>query len=168
MATESAPLRQLLLDPGYWMPRLGRLASTPRQLVLFPRPDLARPGTEVLEMRMRAFDGERLHAFLARPCFSVVGERVQLRAALDSAIDRIDWAAVERGGSDLVFTCPGERRLEDRVLDVLRIEQAAGEIESIDCECLQFGGSPGGTVADELRIAALIRSKGWLGAAPLE
>lgn len=162
MATEMAPLRQLLLDPGYWMPRLGRLASTPRQLVLFPRPDLARPGTEVVEMRMRAFDGERLHAFLARPCFSVVGECVRLRPARDSAVEPIDWAAVDRGASDLVFSCPAERRLEDRVLDVLRIAQAACELESIDSARLQFGGIPGKMMADELRIAALIRSKGWL------
>ena len=54
--------RHLLMDPEFWRPRIERLAREPRQLAIFPRPDLSRPGIEVMELRLRAHDGARLTA----------------------------------------------------------------------------------------------------------
>ncbi len=131
----------LLLDPGYWRPRIERLAQRPRQLVIFPRPDLERPGIEVLELRLRAHDGERLTALLARSAFAQSGESVRLRSCLELSSCQLSWRAVEAGHTDLIFRypgAPGSRRLEDRVLDVLRVIHAVCSIESIDCEKVDF------------------------------
>ena len=118
----------LLLDPDYWRPRIERLAQRPRQLVIFPRPDLERPGIEVLELRLRAHDGERLSALLARSSFAQSGESVRLRPCQELSSCQLAWQEVESGHTDLIFRYPGDpgtRRLEDRVLDVLRVIQAA-------------------------------------------
>jgi hypothetical protein len=132
----------LLLDPDYWRPRLERLASRPRQLVIFPRPDLERPG---LELRLRAHDNERLTALLARSAFAQSGETVQLRSCMELSSGELNWRAVEAGHTDLVFRypgIPGARRLEDRVLDVLRVIHAVCSIESVDCGRVDFPGDP--------------------------
>ncbi len=131
----------LLLDPSYWRPRIERLEQRPRQLVIFPRPDLERPGIEVLELRLRAHDGERLTALLARSAFAQSGESVRLRPCQEISSCQLDWRAVESGHTDLIFRYPGQvggRKLEDRVLDVLRIVHAACSIESVDCEKVEF------------------------------
>jgi len=136
----------LLLDPGYWRPRIERLAERPRQLVIFPRSDLERPGIEVLELRLRAHDGERLSALLARSSFAMNGESVRLRPSLELCSSQLAWKEVEAGRTDLIFRypgAPGTRRLEDRVLDVLRVIQAACSIESIDCGKIDFPDSRG-------------------------
>jgi len=134
----------LLLDPGYWRPRIERLAERPRQLVIFPRPDLERPGIEVLELRLRAHDGERLSALLARSSFALNGESVRLRPCQELSSGQLAWREVESGQTDLIFRYPGDpgtRRLEDRVLDVLRVIQAACSIESVDCGKIDFPDS---------------------------
>ena len=65
-----------------------------------------------------------------------------------------------------VVVDPDGRRLEDRVLDVLRVTQAACALESIQCSQVSYGrgeadgGEDRGT--DELVIARLIRTKGWI------
>jgi len=173
--------RHLLLDPDFWRPRLERLASVPRHLALFPRPDLERPGVEVLELRLKAHDGARLKAVLARSAFAANGGRVHLRlaqgcghngssssaahsSAADSPMeDALDWGAVERGETDLVFRYPGPepRRLEDRVLDALRIVDAACSIESVDCGHITFDDEQG-HLPDEFVIAQFFRLKGWI------
>ncbi|MAB78425.1 MAG: hypothetical protein CMJ89_03635 [Planctomycetes bacterium] len=136
----------LLLDPKYWRPRLERLAKRPRQLVIFQRSDLGRPGIEVLELRLRAHDDERLTALLARSAFAQIGERVRMRACLDLSSEEMNWPAVESGQTDLVFRYPGAagaRRLEDRVLDVLRVIHAVCSIESVDSDRVTFSdGNP--------------------------
>ena len=160
-SSRDASLRHRLLDPDYWGPRLQDLRERPRHLVLFPRPELARPGIEVLELRMQAHDGARLRAILARSAFAADGAAVQLRSCADVKSAALDWRTVEEGGSDLVFAYPPERRLEDRVLDVVRIIEAACSLESIDCSRVSF--RPTSSVpADEFAIAEWIRGRGWI------
>ena len=157
--------RHLLLDPEYWRPRLQRLEREPRHLAIFPRADLSRPGIEVIELRLRAHDGARLTALLARSAFAGTGLEVRLRACacLDGATP--DWSAVEEGGTDLVFSYPPDRRLEDRVLDVLRIVGAACSVESIDCQKVTFRPSDS-CIQDEFAIASFIRQEGWIVTPP--
>jgi len=157
--------RHLLLDPEYWRPRLERLEREPRQLAIFPRPDLSRPGIEVLELRLRAHDGARLNALLARSAFAGAAVEVRLRTCVDLEGASLDWSAVEAGGTDLVFSYPDNRRLEDRVLDVLRIVGAACSVESIDCQKIAFRPSDSG-VQDEFAIAQFLRQEGWITKPP--
>jgi hypothetical protein len=157
--------RHLLLDPEYWRPRLERLEREPRQLAIFPREDLSRPGIEVIELRLRAHDGARLTALLARSSFAGTGQEVRLRACRDLGGTAPDWRAVEEGGTDLVFSYPPDRRLEDRVLDVLRVVGAACSVESIDCQRVTFLPSDS-CVQDEFAIARFIRQEGWIPTPP--
>lgn len=152
--------RHLLLDPEFWRPRFERLEKEPRQLAIFPRPDLCRPGIEVLELRLRAHDGARLTALIARSSFCQEGSEVRLRACKGIQDEGIDWEGVEAGGTDLIFAYPPERRLEDRVLDVLRVVGAACSLESIECKNVKFITSDS-CVQDEFAIADFLRHQGW-------
>ena len=73
----------------------------------------------------------------------------------------LDFATVETGGSDLLFHYPGERRLEDRVLDVLRVLGAACSLEGVDCSKVRFHPSDS-CVQDEFAIVEFLRREGWL------
>jgi len=160
-ASESrASLQSFLLDPDYWTPRLRRLESIPRHLVVLPRPDLSRPGIEVSELRLRAHDGERLQALLGRPAFGLEEAPIHVRPCAGLAPEELDWHCVEEGESDLIFRFPPDRRLEDRVLDVVRMSQALRSLESIARAHLELKGRE--AACDELAIAALLQDRGWI------
>lgn len=161
MAVSDHLLRHLLLDPGFWRPRLQRLAEEPRQLVQIPRPDLARPGIEVLEVRLKAHDGADLKGLLARSAYQRTGDQVHLRLCGNLETSALDWRAVRAGTTDLVFHYPPERRLQDRVLDVVRLADAACALESVDCSRVEFHVGHQLT-PDEFVIAELFRRQGWI------
>jgi len=161
MAVSDHLLRHLLLDPEFWRPRLQQLADEPRRLVQIPRPDLARPGIEVLELRLKAHDGADLRGLLARSAYQRKGDQVHLRLCGDLETSALDWRAVAGGTTDLVFRYPPERRLQDRVLDVVRLTEAACSLESIDCSRIEFHVGHQAT-PDEFVIAELFRRQGWI------
>ena len=173
-----APLH-LLLDPQYWRPRLEQLKAVPRHLVVTPRPDYARPGMEVAELRLRAHDGQRLHALLCRPCFGCQGDALLVQPCAQASPDAVDWSAVEDGTVEVLFEYPPERRLEDRVLDVIRVFQAACSIDAGEAGPVLFGsfGAPGSSAssgaagqargeADELFIVSRLHERGWIERTP--
>src|SRR5688572_10960423 len=90
--------RNLLMDPGFWRPRLERLEREPRKLAVFPRPDLSRPGIDVVELRLCAHDGVKLTALLARSAFAETGLVIRLRACAGQDGPELDFSAVEEGG----------------------------------------------------------------------
>jgi hypothetical protein len=153
--------RHLLMDPEFWRPRISRLEREPRQLAIFPRHDLSRPGIEVIELRLRALDGARLTALLCRSAFAERGLVVHLRACTGLAGKTLDFPIVEAGGTDLIFEYPSGRRLEDRVLDVLRVMDAVCSIEGVDCSQVTFSPSDS-CVQDEFAIVQFLRQEGWL------
>ena len=158
---DGAPFRDLLLDAAYWRPRLERLDQVPRSLLVFPRPDLARPGIEVVELRLRAHDGVRLVCILGRPAFCAQGDVVHVRVSDELASTELDWHSIEEGHSDVVICFPADRGLEDRVLDVLRVSQSVASVESTAWEevhLLPRRDNP----KDELILADLLRAKGWV------
>ncbi len=160
-----ASLRHLLLDPEYWRPRLAELKAAPRHLLVFPRPDLGRPGCDVEELRLKAHDGTALLALLGRPGFQIQGEclRVRLTSCLET--QPLDWAAIEDGTPEVLFQRPDARRLEDRVLDVVRVARAASQMVQVECAQLEFEARPqagDSCLPDEVTIARLFQNKGWL------
>jgi hypothetical protein len=161
MSEGDPALRQHLLDPAYWQPRLERLAEVPRKLVILPRPDLSRPGVEVLELRLQAHDRTAVRAILGRSAFARAGEHVRVRPAGQRDPEQLDWAALEQGRTDVSLCFPPGRRLEDRVLDVLRVAQAACSLESIASSRVWLGWGQRSD-EDEFVLAGMIRDRGWI------
>ena len=181
MSDGDLTLRHHLLDPNFWRPRLRALERAPRKLVMAPRPDLSRPGIEVLGLRVRGHDGRALSALLGRSAFARRGDFVRVRPAWPGHPEVLDWASLQDGGTDVVLLPfadeqrsasigedggqPGRavgRRLEDRVLDVIRLAEVACSIESVPCGAVRFGWGRSHECEDAFTLAALIRDQGWL------
>ena len=65
----------------------------------------------------------------------------------------IDRRALEDGEAEVVFQEPPGRRLEDRVLDVVRICQLAQDTEGVDRGRIHFISPTGRRAPDEFLIA---------------
>jgi len=110
---------------------------------------------------MRAHDGAPLTALVARSAFAEVGQEVHLRSEPDLSCVELDHPLVECGGTDLVFRYPNARRLEDRVLDLVRILDAACSLEGIECKDVVLCPS-GACIQDEFAIVQFLRQEGWI------
>ncbi|MCY2959206.1 MAG: hypothetical protein NTY35_03490 [Planctomycetota bacterium] len=143
-------MHPLLLESGYWANRLRELRLSRVSLVLIPRPELSSNGIEVDEFRVRAHDGIRLWGLRARSRFGTSSARVRIVGPSD--LPRIDSAAVLRGEAEFVFQEPAGRRLEDRVLDVLRVCHLAGEVGPSGAR-VELVASPFRPAPDEFLIA---------------
>ncbi len=150
-AERKATLHPLLLERGYWTNRLRELRLSRVSLVLIPRPELSSNGIEVDEFRVRAHDGIRLWGLRARSRFGSSSARVRIVGPSD--LPKIDSAAVLRGEAEFVFQEPAGRRLEDRVLDVLRVCHLAGEVGSTAGH-VELVPPPAGPAPDEFLIAS--------------
>ncbi|MBL8863694.1 MAG: hypothetical protein JNK02_17015 [Planctomycetes bacterium] len=144
-------LHPLLLESGYWRNRLRELRIARVSLVLIPRPELSTNGIQVDEFRVRAHDGIRIWGLRARSRFGTRSARVRVVGPSD--LPRIDSAAVLRGEAEFVFQEPAGRRLEDRVLDVLRVCQLAGEVGASPSE-VELVAPATGPAPDEFLIAS--------------
>lgn len=115
----------LLLDPAYWRSKLEQLQRTPACQALFPRPDLSSAAIEVVEWRLKAHDGVRLWGLRARSNFHPEPKGARIREVSAAELPRVDEASVAEGKVDFVLQTPAGRRLEDRVLDLVRVYQCA-------------------------------------------
>ncbi len=161
-------LHPLLLESGYWTNRLRELRLSRVSLVLIPRPELSSNGIEVDEFRVRAHDGIRLWGLRARSRFGSHSARVRVVGPSD--LPKIDSAAVLRGEAEFVFQEPAGRRLEDRVLDVLRVCHLAGEVSSSAAR-VELVAPAGCRAPDEFLIASQLladEQRGPAGNAPLD
>ena len=157
MFSSEEALRKRLLDPAFWRPRLATLSENPRRLVVQARPDLSQPGIDVLELQLLAHDGVALRAFLARSAFHTRADSVRVRPCTDLTTCAIDWRSVEEGQTDVVFPRFPERRMEDRVLDVLRLVDAIASVEHVSESCIHLRCGLG-PPPDEFVVAELVRS----------
>ncbi len=159
----SAPRKRapspLLLDPAYWRAKLEQLQRVPPCQALFPRPDLSSPGIEVVEWRLKAHDGVRLWGLRARSEFHPEPKGALIREVCAAELPQIDAEVVGEGKVEYVLQVPAGRRLEDRVLDLVRVYQcalAAGapppEIRVAHCDA--------GACPDEVLIAASLFESG--------
>lgn len=120
-------LHPLLLERSYWRNRLQELELARQSVLLIPRPELSSPLMEVDEFRIRAHDGVRLFGLRAQCRFPGARRVARIRIVGPSDLPEIDRSAIENGESEFVFQEPAGRKLEDRVLDVLRICRLAAE-----------------------------------------
>ena len=120
--------------------------------MMLPRPDLSGGGRDVVEFRIRAHDGERLWGLLARPTWHSGDRPARVHSVGPAHAPALDWQLTEDGYAELVFQEPAGRRLEDRVLDVLRIWKFATASQGIEGSHVALG-APQGPDTDELLIA---------------
>jgi len=154
------PLHPLLLDPEYWHNRVESLNLRQRSLLVVPRPDLSSPAIDVAEIRIRAHDGIRLWGMTGRCTLGtrLAPARIRLIGA-DQQLE-IDREAVCDGFYDIVIQEPATRRLEDRVLDVMRVCQTASDIEGVDAARISLDLRPCDSEPDEVRIASQLLNRG--------
>jgi len=153
-----------LLDPRYWRARLARMDAVHRGLLMLPRGDLTTPLAEVVEWRMRAHDGVKLWGLRAVSPFHTEPRGVLVREVSATELPEVRLEAVAEGWAEFVLQVPAGRRLEDRVLDLVRVVQVALTtyglgIEQVRLEASGCGGQ-GHRPADEMVIAERLVREG--------
>ena len=163
------PPHPLLLLRDYWRNRLQTLKLARPSALYTPRPDLSTRAVRVEEFRVRAFDGLRLFGLCGHRSMAIGKTQVRLRMLPhDTPADRpteIDLSAVRSGVTEYVLRCPEGRKLEDRVLDVLRVCELAAAKEGIRTHEVVLFTPEAESEPDEFLIAAqLISGEIELGA----
>lgn len=164
-------LHPLLLERSYWDVRLRELSSARVALFLTPRPELSSSAVEVDEFRLRAHDGTQIFGLRGRRRIGGACEHARLRVVGPSELPHVDREAVERGEAEFVFQEPAGRKLEDRVLDVLRVYRVAADTrgESDEPRDVRLVTTPGEPEPDEFLIAShLLAEELSTAAAPLD
>lgn len=109
---------------------------------------------KVEEFRVKAHDGLRLTGLQGRRSLEVGGFRIRLRLVSADGLPEIDRKAVAGGVVEYALQFPTGRRLEDRVLDVVRICQLAAAKDGVEPREVQLYFAPGEQEPDEFLIAA--------------
>jgi hypothetical protein len=136
------------------------MGAVSRGLLLFPRPDLATPVVEVVEWSLRAHDGTRLWGLKGQSAFHPEPKGVWLRE-FDSADQPEVWLEpIYDGCVDFAMQVPPGRRLEDRVLDVLRVWQAAATTCDVDAARVRFAATRERPESDAFLIASQVLKHG--------
>lgn len=149
-----------LLEPRYWRQRLRDVDLDRCGLLVLPRSDLSTPAVQVDELRVRTHDGIRLWGLRGRSPFHAVAARATIH--LVGAFERpeISNEVASDGGVDFVFQVPAGRRLEDRVLDVLRLCQLVAGESDLSLGQIQLVHRSEGHEPDEFMIARRLLEAG--------
>ncbi len=138
------------------------MSGVPARLMVFPRPEICRPGAEVQELHLRAHDGARLRALLGRSAFGRPSATLLRIADLpgpgETDAHVLDWGTIDGGEAELLMELPRARRLEDRVLDVLRVV----------CTACSFAGLPSRTIRPVQSVTGPCRDELWIAERLLE
>ena len=153
-----------LLQPEYWRTRLERPGISQGSLLLLPRPDVSTPFVEVEEFRFRAHDGLRLWGVRMLAGYSA--PEFASKICIVGPAEAIDpeTRALDPGGAFFFLREPPGRRLEDQVLDVLRLACLIASferrgVEHIDCCADKQEAEPNHLalrIAEELKQTILV------------
>ncbi len=149
-----------LLEAGYWQDRVTEMETVSRSFLLMPRADLSSPLVDVVEWRLRGHDGARLSGLRGQSPFHPCPGGAWVRAVDQVEDFEISLDAISEGCVDFVFRVPQGRRLEDRVLDVLRVWQAATH-GGVDPGTVRLLPPPGSGVPDDFMIAEKLLELGF-------
>jgi hypothetical protein len=127
-------LHPLLLERGYWRNRLQVLSLARPSVLLIPRPELSSTVVEVDEFRIRTHDGIRLFGLRAQNRIGESAAPARIRMCGPGEAPQIETGALRAGEREFVFQEPPGRRLEDRVLDVIRVCQVATQCEAVHAD----------------------------------
>lgn len=157
-------MHPFLLQPEYWRTRLERPGISQGSLLLLPRPDVSTPFVEVEEFRFRAHDGLRLWGVRMLAGYSA--PELASKICIVGPAEAIDpeTRALDPGGAFFFLREPSGRRLEDQVLDVLRLACLIASlerrgVEHIDCCADQQEAEPNHLalrIAEELKQTILV------------
>ncbi|MEO0649089.1 MAG: hypothetical protein AAFZ65_00245 [Planctomycetota bacterium] len=153
-------LHPAFTDSGFWDTRLSSLSTTPRQLLVFPRQELALPGGEASEIWLRAHDRTRLRALFARSAVAAPRSEVLVSLVDDLHGRRLDWDQIADGRPQCVLERQPGRRLEDRVLDLIRLIRAARDLARIEDQRLGLRASEVDRGRDEVMIVERLLAEG--------
>lgn len=152
----SAPSRRaplpLLLEPRYWRTRLAAMEAVQRGLLLLPRPDLSSARAEVVEWRLRTHDGCRIWGLRGASPFHPSPSGASIRRVEATELPEIFLDALADGEVEFVYQVPAGRRLEDRVLDALRVRQVALHM-GLDPDAVRLVSDSPERTPDEFLIA---------------
>lgn len=81
------------------------------------------------------------------------------RSALEGLEGRFDWDRIRDGQAHLILARRRTRKLEDRVLDLVRAVEAARKLADLASLRVELG--PDGEERDELQIARQLFEQGW-------
>jgi hypothetical protein len=148
-----------LLEPRYWQDRVARMETVSRSFLLIPRPDISSPLVDVVDWRLRAHDGELLTGIRGQSPFHPCPKGASIRQAGPDEDLELSIDAISQGCVDFVYRVPPDRRLEDRVLDALRVWQAALN-GGVDPSNVSFEPSLPSEAPDEFMIAEKLLERG--------
>jgi hypothetical protein len=143
-------LHPLLLERKYWNHRVADMKTARSSLLIVPRPDLSGALVEIEEFRAKGHDGTRLWGLKGRRLFGAADGGVRIRLVGPCEVPVIDPTALA-GAVEYVLQGAAGRRLEDRVLDLLRLRHIAALHEDVPPEAVRFV-APHADDSDELRI----------------
>jgi len=131
-----------------------------RGLIVCPRPDLTTPLVDAVEWRMKAHDGTRLRGLKGQSRFHERPRGARLRFVPSCELPDLDADTVAEGRLDVVFPMQVGRRLEDRVLDVLRVWQVTASQADLDASEVALVAPPDSEDADAFMIAEQLIASG--------
>jgi hypothetical protein len=131
---------------------LQQLNLAQPSVLLIPRPELSTLSVEVDEFRVRTHDGIRLYGLRAQSRLPVAHQDVMVRLVGPCETPELDREAMHDGTTEFVFQEPAGRRLEDRVMDVLRVCQIAAAQEGRSPRDVRLVSSD--EIPDEFLIAS--------------
>lgn len=108
-----------LFERNWWHGQLASLGDQPPSVFLHEREDLSSPLVEVVEMRLRAPDGQRLAGLRARRRFGPPAQATVVRAIGPSEVLEPDLGQIEAGNFEVVVQLPAHHSLRQRVLDLI-------------------------------------------------
>ena len=149
----------LLLERGYWRKRLQALKLARPSALYTPRPDRSSPPVKVEEVRIRAHDGLRLVGLQGKRSLALGEARIRLKLIPADRVPEIDLHAVAGGIVEYALQYPAGRRLEDRVLDVVRICELAAAREGVAPRDVLLYCPPGEPEPDEFLIVSELLSE---------
>ena len=144
------------------------MESAHRGLLILPRPDLSSALVDVVEWRLRAHDGVRLWGLRGGSPFHPVANGAWIREANSCDLPEICLDAITDGCLDYVWQIPAGRKLEDRVLDVLRVWQVAVHYSGLAPDAVRLVAALPGEETDEFMIASRLLAQGILDDGKLE
>jgi hypothetical protein len=156
----------LLLEPGYWRRRLDQMKAAHGGLLILPRPDLSSSLIDVVEWRLRAHDGSRLWGLRGSSPFHPKPNGALIRQVSSCDLPEICIDSITEGCLDFVWQVPAGRKLEDRVLDALRVWQVAVGYSGLCPEKVRLVAALPGEETDEFMIASHLLEGGIFEAGP--
>lgn len=138
------------------------MGRVPRHLLVFPRAELSLPGAEVAELWLRAHDGVRLRGLLARSLIAPARSELRIDVGPLGESQDLDWEGIAHGRPELHFEPAPCRRLEDRVLDLIRTADAARSLAGLGHSPTRLVTAADLPLPDELQIAERLLGEGWV------